>query len=154
MKLKKIMGEIFMKNKNLELLNSLYQNTSMGISALTAIIPKTKDVKLKGELQAQLNNYHNQSEQIRQEIYANNAEPEDISEITKTTANIGITMSTLANKSSSKIAEMMIQGTNLGVIDINKLLNQYQSVEENVKNHANTILTSEQQYIDKLKSYL
>lgn len=143
-----------MKNKNLELLNSLYQNTSMAISALSVIIPKTKDTKLKGELQAQLDNYHNQSEQIRKDIYALNSEPEDISMMAKKTSDLSITMSTLTNKSTGHIAEMMIQGTNMGVIDINKLLNQTQSIDENVKTQAQNILSSEQQYIDRLKSFL
>ena len=64
-----------MKNKNLEILNSLFQNTTMAISSLSAIIPKTKDAKLKGELQAQFDKYHQQNEEIRKQIYAQNAEP-------------------------------------------------------------------------------
>ena len=41
----------------------------------------------------------------------------------------------------------------MGVIDINKLLNQA-TVDENIKQQAQNILSSEQQYIDKLKSFL
>jgi len=142
-----------MKNKNLEILNSLFQNTTMAISSLSAIIPKTKDAKLKGELQAQFDKYHQQNEEIRKQIYAQNAEPRDISMLTKKSVNLNIGMSTLTNKSSGHIAEMMIQGTNMGVIDINKLLNQA-TVDENIKHQAENILSSEQQYIDKLKSFL
>ncbi len=143
-----------MKNKNLKFLNSLYQNTSMGISTLSKIIPKAKDLKLKGELQAQLNNYHDQSEQIRKEIYAQNSEPKDISAFTKTFADSSIAMSTLTNRSTSHIAEMMIQGTNMGVIDINKQINHTPLLDENIRKQAQDILTSEQQYIDNLKCYL
>jgi len=140
-----------MKNKNLEILNSLFQNTTLAISSLSAIIPKTKDAKLKGELQAQFDKYHQQNEEIRKQIYAQNADPRDISMLTKKSVNLNIGMSTLINKSSGHIAEMMIQGTNMGVIDINKLLNQA-TVDENIKQQ--NILSSEQQYIDKLKSFL
>jgi len=143
-----------MKNKNLELLNSLYQNTSMGISALSTVIPKTKDIKLKSELQSQLDNYHNQSEIIRKILFSQSTEPKDINPISKKAADAGIAVSTLANKSTGHIAEMMIQGTTMGVIDINKLLNQSQSLDNTVLKQAQDILAAEQQYIDKLKLYL
>lgn len=143
-----------MKNKNLEILNKLYKNTSMGISALSTIIPKTEDIKLKGELQAQLDNYHRQSEELRKQIYTNNAKPKDIGVVVKASADASIIMSTALNKSTSHIAEMMIQGTNMGVIDINKTLNQVQFQEQGIIQQAQAILKSEQEYIDKLKAYL
>ena len=143
-----------MKNNNLELLNKLYQNTSMGISALQTIIPKTKDATLKGELQAQLDNYNTQSENLRKQIYALNAKPKDIGTIAKTSADASIVMSTTFNNSTSHIAEMMIQGTNMGVIDINKTLNQMQVKDKSLISQAKDMLESEQKYIDKLKAYL
>lgn len=143
-----------MENVNLALLNSLYQNTAMGINAINQIIPKIDDTQLKGELQAQLNNYHGHAENLRQQIYALDSEPADLGVLQKATSNAGIAFSTLTNSSTTHIAEMMIQGTNMGVIDINKLLNQCQPIDENLKTEARNILSQEQQYIDKLKMFL
>ena len=139
---------------NVELLNKLYQNTTMGISALSTIIPKTKNPQLKGELQAQLTNYNNQSEALKTQIYSNNADPQDIGTFAKITSDASILMSTAINGTTSHIAEMMIQGTNMGVIDINKILNHTKVDDQSIITQAQDILTNEQQYIDKLKSYL
>ena len=143
-----------MSNCNLELLNKLYKNTSMGISAISTVIQKTRNPKLKGELQAQLNNYNSQNESLRNQIYAFNAEPEDIGPFAKITSDASISMSTLVNKSSSHIAEMMIQGTNMGIIDIHKSLNGTMVEDNNIIAQAQEILRNEQQYIDNLKAYL
>ncbi len=143
-----------MKNKNVEILNSLYQNTSMGITALEKIIPKVKDKSLKGELQAQLKNYNKQNERIIQAIYSYDATPKDINSYAKTSADIGISMNTMLSTSPGHIAKMMIQGTDMGIIDINKTLNEYTGIEQNVINQAKDMLTDEQKYIDKLKKYL
>lgn len=143
-----------MKNKNLEILNSLYQNTSMGISALEKIIPKVSDSNLKGELQAQLRNYNEQNQHLTQAIYSFDAAPKDLGAYTKASADIGITMNTLVSTSPSHIAKMMIQGTDMGIIDINETLNKCNGIDQNVVTQATDILSNEQQYIEKLKKYL
>lgn len=143
-----------MKNKNVEILNSLYQNTSMGISALEKIIPKVTDNKLKGELQAQLRNYNEQNQHITQAIYSYDEVPKDLGGYTKASADMGIKMNTLISTSPSHIAKMMVQGTDMGIIDINQTLNKYSGIDQNVLQQANDILQNEQQYIDKLKKFL
>ena len=64
----------------------------MGISALEKIIPKVTDPTLKGELQAQLRNYNEQNQHIKQGIYSLEGVPQDISRYAKTSADIGIAM--------------------------------------------------------------
>lgn len=143
-----------MKNKNVEILNSLYQNASMGVSSLQKIIPKVKDKNLKNQLLNQLDTYSKQKDKLVNEIYSYDATPKDINAYAKTSAEIGISMNTMLSSSPSHIAQMMIQGTDMGVIDINKTLNDYTGVEQSVLKRAKDILTDEQKYIDNLKKYL
>ncbi|MFA5657858.1 MAG: DUF2383 domain-containing protein [Oscillospiraceae bacterium] len=143
-----------MKNKNLELLNDLYQNTSMGISTLSTIIPRTNDEKLKGELQAQLKIYNDENQKITDKLYAMNEKPEDISRFTKTYADMSIALSTAVNHSTSHIAEMMIQGTDMGIIQMNRTLNNNYDVDTQIKSQAEKLLKAQQAYIDKLKTFL
>lgn len=143
-----------MKNKNVEVLNALYQNTSMGISALEKVIPKVKDKTLKDELQSQLQSYNETNQEITQSIYSYDASPKDISGYSKFSADMGIKMNTAISKSSSHIAQMMIQGTDMGIIDINKQLNRYQGADDSVIQQAKDLLDDEQVYLDKMKKYL
>lgn len=143
-----------MTNEDLDLLNSLYKNATMATSSINTILPKVESPKLKSELQAQLNNYSTECQDLRSKIYAANDEPDKINLLTKTYADAGILMSTMMNSSPSHIAEMMIQGTNMGVIEISKALNSDKNILPELKMQAETMLRKEQQYIDKLKAYL
>ncbi len=143
-----------MQNKNVKILNSLYQNTSMSVSSLEKIIPKIDDINLKSELQKQLDVYNKRNIKLKEQLYTLNSTPKDIDAYTKVVADMGIKMNTLFNKTPSHIAKMIIQGTNMGIIDINQTLNNNKCVEENIINEAKFILKGEQKYLDDMKKYL
>ena len=143
-----------MKINEFELLNKLYQNASMGITALSTVIPKTQNTKLKSELETQLKSYQQQSQQIKKKFTELNVKPKDINPVGKISVDASIIMHTSMNNSASHIAEMVIKGSNMGIIDINKKLNDIKTGDSGIIAHAEEILKCEQQYIDKLKSYL
>ena len=65
----------------------------------------------------------------------------------------GIEMKTLMNTSTSKITELLLQGTNMGIIEGRKLLNHkspdpkvYEIIEEYVK--------MQEKAVEKLKKFL
>ncbi len=126
----------------------------MGITALSTVIPKTENTKLKSELEKQLKNYNQQSDQIKKKFSELNAKPKNINPISKLSADASIIMHTSMNNSTSHIAEMVIKGSNMGIIDINKKLNNIKTGDAGIISHAKEILKCEQQYIDNLKSYL
>lgn len=126
----------------------------MGITALSTVIPKTENTKLKSELEKQLKNYNQQSDQIKKKFSELNAIPKDINPIGKLSADASIIMHTSMNNSTNHIAEMVIKGSNMGIIDINKKLNNIKTGDAGIISHAKEILKCEQQYIDNLKSYL
>ncbi len=147
-------GEIDMKNNDVKFLNKLYQNANMGVSSLSSLIPKLKDERLKNEMQTQLAMYQGLSDDIKCQIYSYNAKPKDINAFIKASAELSINMSTMMNKSPSHMAEMFIKGTNMGIIDINKNLNETSVRDKNILNKADELLKFEQENIDRMKSYL
>lgn len=143
-----------MPSQNIDILNSIYKNASMGTSAISKVLPKVNNPKMKQELKNQRNNYHTICQDVRNQIYELNSEPKAINPISKAYADIGIAASTLTNNSSNHIAEMMIQGTNMGIIEIVKAVNSYENITPELKSQADSILKREQQYIDNLKAFL
>ena len=67
---------------------------------------------------------------------------------------MGVEMGTLTDKSNSKIAEMMLQGTNMGIIEGVKLLNQNPDADKNVKNILNEFIQFQENTVEQLKKYL
>lgn len=143
-----------MPNQNIDILNSIYKNASMGTQAIQKVLPKVKNPKMKQELKCQRNHYHSICQDIRTQIYDLNAEPQDINSMIKLYSDAGIAVSIFINSTPSHIAELMIQGTTMGIIDIIKAMNCYQDINPELKKQAEKILKREQEYIDNLKVYL
>jgi formiminotetrahydrofolate cyclodeaminase len=141
-------------SKETDILNSLYENISMGESAVKKVLPKVKDNALKSELQREFRDYKNQCNNIAAQLKAENHKPAGAGWWTKAMSSAGIAFNCAKDSSSQHIAEMMIQGTNMGVIKINKALNAATDASPKVVQEAKNILENQQKYIDNLKTYL
>ena len=67
---------------------------------------------------------------------------------------MGIEMKTMADSGSQKLAELMIRGTTMGIIDMQHALNNSGKAEERIIRDADGLLKREQQFCDRLKKYL
>lgn len=137
-----------------KLYNALYQNAEVGTGSIKKIFPKVHDTKLRGELRMQLSNYSDQTNMLTNQMRARNMTPKPVSKMAKAMMSMGITMNCARDNSTQHIAEMLIQGTNMGVIKINKALNRSVTAEPELIQEAKDMLSKEQHYIDNLKSYL
>ena len=142
-----------MKNEK-DLLTSLYKNASMGTSSIAAILPRVQNPQLCQELEAQLDRYQESCRTLRQKLPKDKNFTGLHQKTSEFYAKSSIRLSTLLDSSSSHVAELMIQGTNMGVIEISKALNTDKDAPPKLKEDAAAMLKREQQYIDKLKYYL
>ena len=67
---------------------------------------------------------------------------------------VSIEMNTLANKSNSKIAEMMLKGTNMGIIEGVKLWNNNPDTTHEIKSILKDFIAFQEHTVEKLKKYL
>ena len=80
--------------------------------------------------------------------------PKELNPMQKAMGWMGVEMNTIADKSNSKIAELMIQGTNMGIIEGVKLLNQNPEADDEVKNVLNEFIKFQENTVEQLKKYL
>ena len=143
-----------MKNEKQEtdILDELNKGATMGQDAIFFIL--VEDLKLKEEVENRYQAYKKISEKIHQ-IYPNYSakEPHETNLVNKALTWYGIEMKTLMNTSTSKITELLLQGTNMGIIEGRKLLNHkspdpkvYEIIEEYVK--------MQEKAVEKLKKFL
>jgi len=64
-----------------------------------------------------------------------------------------VEMKTLLDKSNSKIAEMLMQGVNMGIVEGKKILNN-KNIDSEVSEIVSTYVTMQENYIEILKEYL
>lgn len=141
-----------MENKNV--LDEMNKGTTMGMEAVTDILEKVKGKDLKRLLKDMHKEYHTIEEKI-QSIYSNYAEgdPHEINSMNKWMTDMGIDMRTMMDHSDSKLAELLLQGTNMGIIEGRRLLNQ-KEMDDEVKEILEEFVTLQEKNVEALKKYL
>jgi hypothetical protein len=139
-----------------ELLQAVYKNAKMGSDAVTEVIERTKDANLRNELTSQLESYYGFSMAAKNKLMEMNCEAKEPGMLSKLPAELSIKMSTMMDSSDSKIAEIMIGGYNMGIIDMQKNINKAKSdgVPEEAMNIANGVMALETGSLEKMKKYL
>lgn len=139
---------------NVEFLNYIHQNSEMGKDTIKKLLNISKDEEYKKMLQSQLEEYNMIYDTTERKLKELNKEAKDINAFSKVSTYFMINLNTLANKTSSHISEMMIQGSTMGIIDITKKLKEYKSADKEILDLANKLLNLEQSNVEECKKYL
>ena len=138
-----------------EMLNFIYQNSQMGVETLNQLIPMIDNEAFKKRIEAQLKGYEQIHEEAKKLLNRHGYDEKGIGALEKIMAYLMIDMKTLMDKSSSHIAEMLIQGSNMGIIDAVKRINQYEKeAEKEVTALMKRLLKFEENNVERLKEAL
>ena len=66
----------------------------------------------------------------------------------------GLEMETLADRSNAHIAEIVIQGATMGVIEMTKALNSYDGADATARDLASRFVVQQNETIDRQKAFL
>lgn len=142
-------------SKDLEMLGVIYQNAEMGKDTITHLIEITDSVEFRKRLEAQLIEYQGIFDRADQAIQQQKETAEGISPFAKISSYMMINFKTLADKSPSHIAEMMIQGSTMGIVDMTKKIKELESdVSPEVLKLAEKLLKTEQSNVEEMKKFL
>ena len=142
------------KSKAVLFLNEVHRNITSGTGAINALLSKTQDDTLSKDLQTQLHRLRVMEAETARRFKTLGATPKDPSKIQQLGMRMGIEMNTALNKSSSHLAELMIKGNNMGIIDLNRAMNRYGTSNAEVYELADSLLKLEQNALDTFKTYL
>ncbi len=141
-------------DKNVELLNYIYQNSQMGLDTISHLLNVTDDAEYKHVLESQYKEYDKIFQETKGKLEHLDKEGKDIGFYQKASADMMINLKTLTDKSPSHISEMMIQGSTMGVIESIKKLKKYQDADPEIRDLGQRLLTFEEANIDQCKRYL
>ena len=141
-------------NGNVELLNFIYQNSQMGVRTISQLMDIVEDEEFKKHLEFQYKEYMEIHEAAKTLLNENGYDEKGISALEKIRTYLMIEMQTLTDRSSSHIAEMLIVGSNMGVINAVKNIKKYSDAEPNILNLMERLLRFEENNIQQLKAFL
>lgn len=143
-----------MDEQNQKLLEEIYQATAMGLEATELILPKVDDESLREEIERQGEDYKGMNAKTERMLSKVGREPVKKSPMQKAMLWGSVQMSTLMNSKPDHIAELMINGTTMGIIDMTKRLNDLKYADAGAKKLAEEFISNQQKSIENLKKHL
>lgn len=142
--------------KSEEILAEVHRNCALALQSISDILPETEDTDVREELMKQ----HEEYEKIggRAAILAKdkNIELKNPGPIKKAMMWSSIKMNTMTDNSRAHIAEMMVQGTVMGITALKSSLSDMSDeyADEDIKRLAEELLQSEEKFEKTWKSLI
>lgn len=144
-----------MEDVNVKVLDEVNKGTTMGMEAIHFVSDKVSDERFKKVLDVEYGKYRdiaNRGDNIYSQYSQD--EPQETNIMNKMMTWYGINMKTMNDQSNSKISELLMQGTNMGIIEGRRLLNNNPSIDNVVKQILNDFVVMQEDSVETLKKYL
>lgn len=141
-------------DNNINILDELHKGCCMGIDALNIIIPKVEEKKYKALLEKQVIEYQDLSTRINT-LYKEytSSEIHETNMMEKAMTWYGIQMDTFMDDSVSHLTDLLIKGTNMGIVEGKKILN-HKTMDKKVHKICSEYVKMQEAYLKKLKEFL
>ena len=145
-----------MKENDLNVLDEVNKGATMGMDAIEFIEKKVGDENFRQVLNAEYNKYKEISDRTNNlyNKYTLEKEPHEIGQMNKVISWWGIQMKTMTDKSNSNLSELLLNGTNMGIIEGRRLLNQNENINEEIHTLLGDFVKMQEDSVEILKKYL
>ncbi len=140
-------------DKNETLLQEIYKNTTMGGDSLINLMDKAQNPQMRTEMTRELERYREYSSRAADLLAERGLKPEEPGMMAKAGSKIGMAFNTMLDTTTSHIAEMMINGATMGIINIEKQFNENNPTGE-ARKLAEEVLDFEKSTSDNLARFL
>jgi len=143
-----------MKKEEINIYREIQKNTEMAITAIDTISDKIYDDSLSRQLARESLKYSEIRSKAIDKLLQGKVETYKVRPLDDFMLKSSINMNTMLNTSTGHIAELMIQGSNRGIVDMCKILNKYPELNGQATEMAKELMDFEERNIARLKKYL
>ena len=150
------MSSVETMTKTAELAGIIYKDMKMGADSVINLLPKVEDEKIKAHMTEQLDGYEKFAKQARRILEAEGVAPKEEGIMAKMGAKMGMSMKTMVDSTSSHIAELLMEGSVMGISELTRALRSFENTDcsEEALRICRNIITFENDNLDKAKKYL
>lgn len=144
-------------DNNVNVLDELNKGATMGMDAIKYVYDKVGDNVFKKVLDGEYRKYKEITDRIAVEYDKFSIKaPHSTNAMNKVMSWYGIQMKTMTDQSNEKISELLVQGTNMGIIEGVRLQNQNRNevLTPNVRQILNDYVAMQEDSVETLKKYL
>lgn len=143
-----------MNEYNQKAITDVYKNAHIALQSISDLIPEVDDEDIKEELKEEYEGYEKLIGEISSFMAENGVEPKDVNPLKKAMLWSSIKMKTLFDNSRNQVAEMMINGSVMGINELTAMKNESSNLDDGVKKHLENLLSLEENYVERLKKFL
>jgi hypothetical protein len=137
-----------------ELLQYIHKTAEMGCEGILCVMDYVEGSAMQNILRGQVESYRTLEQNAEKLLMDYGQSAQDVGAVAKTSARVMSAGKLMTDHSISKIAEMTIEGSTMGINKTLKHLHDYSGDDQNVVNLANDLLNTQRQNIEQLQSYL
>lgn len=142
------------QNQNQNLLEEVYRATQMGLEGIRAVTPKIEDTQLKKEIRREEAVYQKFVSRAEEMLAAKGAIPQTHDGVKKAMLWGSVQMNTLMDSSPEHMAELLINGTTMGIVDMTKKISELGDSDAGARRLAEDFINFEEKSVEQLKKYL
>jgi len=139
---------------NREFLAEITRSARMGKEATAVLMDKVEDETLRREISQRKAEYTDLEHRADDLLANSGADPEPLPAMSKAGLWMGMQMETLTDRSDSHIAELMIRGSGMGVIEITKDKKRFSEAKKETMDLADSFIAMEEGGIERMKRFL
>ena len=137
-----------------KLLQCVAENAQTGLDACEQLLQRTNDADMRKELMTEIEQYRAFERDSEQMMFNLGAKPQPKSTVSRVGMWLGLQMNTLTDTSPDHLAEMIIQGATMGVIEMTRNLNTLADASAEAKGIGGNFVAAQEDTMDRLKPFL
>ena len=143
------------RKKSEELLAEVYRNCQLALESISDVLPEVEDVELREEITRQHEEYEKISAKAAILAKDKALEVKEPNPMKKAMMWTSVKMNTLADNSRAHIADMMIQGTVMGITSLKTSYGERpENDDKEISALASELIALEETFEDRLKTFL
>ena len=138
----------------IKLLKECDAGAKMGIEGIKEVLDKVENENLKSILEKYLQDHKKLEDKIKDELDKFHDKEKEPNPIAKTMSWIKINFKLIKGEHDKVIADLMIEGCNMGIKSICRYMNQYPNALENIKKLCYDLVELEENFAKDMREYL
>ena len=145
-----------MDENDLNILDEVNKGATMGMDAIEFVEKKVGDEKFRNVLNAEYGKYQEISNRANNlySKYPADKEPHETSAMTKMMTWWGVQMKSMTDQSNSNLSELLINGTNMGIIEGRRLINQNPDTNQDIHTLLCDFVKMQENSLEQFKNFL
>lgn len=143
-----------MNDDTVNLLKECNAGCKSATNSMEQVLPYTNDEELKSLIKKFNQEHIEIGEECHTLLQASNKKEEDPSGIAKIVSWVSTEVKLMINDESEKIAQLMVDGCNMGIKSLSEYTNQYTNASDESKQLVKKLIVLEERFMNELLPYL